>query len=140
MLCFSTFVIMASSKSQLFDDLALLQTAISQNNSDIVIYLKNRYEDYLPRIVEKSSGSGIKNKNAIDTKHDSFSAALLPRDIPSNLTPIKATGNGNCLFNSVSLLLTGEENINGILCLLAAAEIYLNKEFYANHPKYVYKI
>ena len=45
---FHSFVNMASSKlpfkSQIFHDLPLLQTAISQNKSDIVIYHKNRYE------------------------------------------------------------------------------------------------
>ncbi|CAB3988426.1 Hypothetical predicted protein [Paramuricea clavata] len=110
------------SNLQLRDDLTLLQTAISQNNSDIVVYLKNCYEDYLTRLLVKSNGSGI--KNAIGTKRDPFSTALLPRDIPTNLTRIKATGDGNCLFNSVSLLLTGEENVNGILRLLAAAEFF----------------
>jgi hypothetical protein len=125
------------SNLQLRDDLTLLQTAISQSNSDIVVYLKNCYEDYLTRLLVKSNGSGIKYQNAIGTKRDPFSTALLPRDIPTNLTPIKATGDGNCLFNSVSLLLTGEENVNGILRLLTAAEIFLNKEFYANHPRYV---
>ena len=90
---------------QLKDDLTLLQTAVSQNNSNIVVYLRNRYEDYLTQILVKSNGSGMKYENTISTKRDLLSTALLPRDIPTNLVPIKTTGDGNCLFNSLLLRL-----------------------------------
>ena len=129
---FDTFVGMASSKLtcsklQLTDDLTLLQTAVSQNNINIVVYLRNRYEDYLTQILVKFNGSGMKYENTISTKRDLLSTALLPRDIPTNLVPIKTTGDGNCLFNSLSLLLTSKENLNGILRLLAAAEIFFEQ-------------
>ena len=64
---FDNFVDMASSKLtcsklQLKDDLTLLQTAVSQNNSNIVVYLRNRYEDYLTQILVKSNSRGAKSQ------------------------------------------------------------------------------
>lgn len=46
---------------------------------------------------------------------------------------LKATGNGNCLYNSVSLLLCGDESRSDCLRLLVAGELYFNAEYYANH-------
>ena len=40
---------------------------------------------------------------------------------------------GNCLYNSPSLLLCGEELRNGCLRLLVAEELYFNAEYCAAH-------
>ena len=47
---------------------------------------------------------------------DEFSTLLIPRDVPgavassgsaSDVVALKSTGNGDCLYNSVSILLNG---------------------------------
>ena len=49
--------------------------------------------------------------------------------------PVALTVNrdGNCLYNSASLLLCGEELRNGCLSLLVAEELYFSAEYYAAH-------
>ena len=75
--------------------------------------------------------------------------AKLPRDhlgtslIPDNITgkpfasgnpvALKSTGNGNSLYNSVSLLLCGNESGSECLRIFVAGEFYFNAEYYANH-------
>ena len=46
----------------------------------------------------------------------------------------KATSNGNCLYNSASIILNGNEDLSLILRLLTAVELYKNAPFYATHP------
>ena len=38
---------------------------------------------------------------------DDLALALMPEDIPNELLPIKTTGNGNCLYNAMSLQIEG---------------------------------
>ena len=38
---------------------------------------------------------------------------------------------GNCLYNSASLVLCGNQLRHGCLCLLVAEELYFNVEYYA---------
>ena len=48
----------------------------------------------------------------VQGKKDDLSQLLIPRDIleahSSDLVPVVTTDNGNCLFNAVSIALTGE--------------------------------
>lgn len=46
---------------------------------------------------------------------------------------LKSTANGDCLNNSVSLFLCGDETWSNWLCLLVAEELYSNAEHYATH-------
>ena len=46
----------------------------------------------------------------------------------------KATSNGNCLYNSASIILNGNEDLSLILRFLTAVELYKNAPFYATHP------
>lgn len=39
---------------------------------------------------------------------DELALALIPNDVPFPVKPIRTTGNGNCMFNAVSLALIGE--------------------------------
>lgn len=48
---------------------------------------------------------------------------------------MKVSGDGNFLYNSASISFKGDKTFNGTLWVLAACELYLNPEFYANHPK-----
>ena len=44
-------------------------------------------------------------------------------------------GNGDCLYNAVSLVVDGMELNTGLLCLLVALELLLNMDFYIQHPR-----
>ena len=50
------------------------------------------------------------------------------------ITVEKATSNGNCLYNSASIILNGNEDLSLLLRLLTAVELYKNAPFYATHP------
>lgn len=52
-----------------------------------------------------------------------------------DFAPITTTGDGNCLFNAVSIL-SGDENLAGILRLQTVAELFAHSDFYANHPHF----
>ena len=70
---------------------------------------------------------------------DEIAMALIPEDLPlqleENLVSAKTTGNGDCLYNAVSLVLNGTESYTSLLCLLVALELLLNKDYYIQHPR-----
>ena len=79
------------SKLDVQKDLSTLQNAMSESNKEIIVGLKQKYEQYLPSELFKCS---------ISLQRDVLSMCILPRDIPNNLVSIKATGNRDCLYNS----------------------------------------
>ena len=61
------------------------------------------------------------------------------RIIPANfrrmsLVPMATTGDGNCLFNSASLLVCQAETLALELRLRTCLELPKNRQFYQNHP------
>lgn len=72
----------------------------------------------------------LKNLEYFELKNlsdDSLGQSLLPTDLPSNLEAEglqskKATSNGNCLYNSASIILNGNEDLSLLLRLLTAVE------------------
>ena len=52
----------------------------------------------------------------------------------ANFLPHRTSADGNCLFNSVSLVLTGDESLSTTLRILVCIELFLNAKFYAYHP------
>ena len=65
---------------------------------------------------------------------DFLSKALLPSDFKQWL-PLESSGNGNCLYNSVSLSLVGDESLSALLRMLTVSELFANTDFYAHHPQ-----
>ena len=67
-----------------------------------------------------------------------FASCLIPNDIvqarDQSVVPLKATANGNCLYNAVSIMLCGSEILSKVLRLLVAGELFLNATYYADHP------
>jgi hypothetical protein len=59
------------------------------------------------------------------------------------LRVLHSTGDGNCLFNSVSILLCGSERLHAVLRLLTAVELirrwerYLGRSSAALHPEVI---
>ena len=63
-----------------------------------------------------------KAKQESRSKH-AISKSLIPEDFNEWL-PLVSTPNGNCLFNSASILLKGDESLAGILHLLTVSELF----------------
>lgn len=72
-------------------------------------------------------------------RNDHQSTSLIPSDVPSlssGSLPIETTGDGNCLFNSTSLFLCGDESLADCLRMLTACELYLRANDYViSKPK-----
>ena len=69
---------------------------------------------------------------------DDFATCLIPADVNQvkgeRFSVIKATTNvGDCLFNSSSILLHGNESPATVLRLLVAGELCFNAQFYCDH-------
>ena len=88
----------------------------------------------------------LKEKYKCSISSSVISSSFLPDDLHSKgfipkkyemffLGPKKATGDGNCLYNAVSLAVTGTEDLSYALRLLVSIELYENASFYANHPR-----
>ena len=76
-----------------------------------------------------------------DLPRDDFATFLIPDDVTrpggQRLFALKATPNGDCLFNAISLLVRGNESNAMLLHLLVAGELYFNTSFYADHHVFV---
>ena len=68
---------------------------------------------------------------------DKIGTRLLPEDIlclPQNPVVLHSNGNGNCLFNSVSIALIGNDSLSRILREATALKLVEDKHLFANHP------
>ena len=84
--------------------------------------------------MEKGSGCDLKDLTLM--RKDNIGSALIPKEeVGEEIKALKATGDGNCLFNSASILLVSDESASHMLRLLTAVELFLNPQYYANHPK-----
>ena len=107
--------------------------------------LRGGTDDFFPGLQRKYSEtlSQIREKHVVDgstLQRDGLGQALLPEDIPltkkmSQLVAYQSTGNGDCIFNTCSRLLVGDDSLSVCLRLLTALELVTNKEYYAKHPK-----
>ena len=76
----------------------------------------------------------VPHPNAYNRREDRVSAKLLQMAGEfKSWRPVDATANG--LFNSASILLTGNESLSGILRLLTVAELFAHSDFYGTHPQ-----
>lgn len=84
----------------------------------------------------------VKTSSALkDLPRDDLATFLIPDDVTrpggQRLFALKATPNGDCLFNAISLLVRGNESAAMLLRLLVAGELYFNASFYADHHVFV---
>ena len=88
--------------------------------------------NFLPLVDEvKLNGAKLAN-----LREDFISKSLMPRD-HSDWIPLVSTANGKCLFNAVSIALSGGEALAATLRLLTVSELLGHCEFYAQHPQLV---
>lgn len=115
-------------------DLLLLQQAMVNNHGLECKNLFDKYERILQSSMFLSGADADSYEVASSIPDDAISWCLMPTDIPANLSPKTATADGNCLYFSASIALTGTEVLAHVLRLLVAAELFLEADFYAGHP------
>ena len=98
--------------------------------------LSNKYDQVSRWIKQKAS---IENPEMID--EDEIGQTLVPEDIiledeTCGFLACKATGDGDCLFHSVSRILVGDQSLSHFLRLLTTLELYINSDFYSQHSAF----
>ena len=66
-------------------------------------------------------------------KTDYIAEKVLSRCGTNNLKALEVLGDGNCLFNSLSVIVCGNESRSFELRLRCALELILHKEYYTNY-------
>ena len=100
-------------------------------------------EDSAKRLIQTLNRSSVLDVGKVDfTKlpKDILGTSLIPDIHDANETghrvALRATGNGNCLYNSTSLSLCGDESPSNSLRLLVPSELYFHAEYYVTHEVY----
>ena len=117
--------------SEITDDLLTLQKNLQVgdlSSRQFAEEMRKKYE----RKIDQFSSCDVELLNAL--AEDQLSSALLPSE-EKGMKALQTTGDGNCLYNSASLLIEGDQSANHILRLLTAVELYLNPVYYTEHPK-----
>ena len=97
--------------------------------------MKTPPEDFGRNSLNLSRDSNIKVEQL---RNNDLGTSLIPDDVfgRSGSIALKSTGNGDSLFNSASLLLSGDESLSDLLGILVAGELYFHADFYANHKAF----
>ena len=109
------------------DLLKQLHSSMEQGLEDVCrVVLKDLKHD----IEYAKKGNSPSHDNAVE--HD-YSNSLIPPDSTCSRA-LKSSENGNCFFNSLSILKIGDESAASLLRLVTSAELFLNAELYRDHP------
>ena len=79
----------------------------------------------------------VVNFEDYDLDLDHLAAVLLPSDIdqlPDDAKPVKSSPDGNCLFNSISILLCGDQRLSSVLRDQASKFMVQSPNVIAHHP------
>ena len=115
-------------------DLNCFKGHILNEEIDRAKVLYSRKQEEFSRLISQQSKPTYSN-----LPRDELGTSLIPEDVTGAddcLVALKAKGNGDCLFNSISILLFGDENRSHLLRLLVAGELYFNRSFYADHDAF----
>lgn len=108
------------------NDLGILDVSKSLTNKETVQHILMNFEPLLRTKIGSFNGA-IKRSGI-----DSTSMPLLPWKF-KEWVPLITPGDGNCLFNSVSMSLVDDTTLASLLRMLTAAELFAHSEFYAKH-------
>ena len=117
--------------SEITDDLLTLQEDLKVgdlSSRHLAEEMRKKYESK----IDQFSSCDVQLLNAL--AEDQLSSALLPSE-EKGMKALQTTGDGNCLSNSASVLIEGDQSANLILRLLTTVELYLNPDYYAEHSK-----
>ena len=105
----------------------LLQLFATQTTFENVITLAAQHENIIGPL------SGNFDFTLSTPRCDKIAEALVPKGF-NGYYPLRSTGDGNCLFNSISQLLCGSEKLAIELRLRTVLELVSNFNYYADHP------
>ena len=117
--------------SEITDDLLTLQKDLKVgdlSSRHLAEEMRKKYESK----IDQFSSCDVELLNAL--AEDQLSSASLPSE-EKGMKALQTTGDGNCLYNSASVLIEGDQSANLILRLLTTVELYLNPDYYAEHSK-----
>ncbi|KAJ7380562.1 hypothetical protein OS493_009029 [Desmophyllum pertusum] len=117
--------------SQQINDLKVLKEALigsKPQTPDLCSNLKIKYSQEI-----KLNQSFRRSR---ELQQDLLAQSLIPCDAPTNLIARKVVGDGNCLFNAISLSLVGTTEYSTVLRILTAIELFENAHYYENHPRF----
>ena len=114
---------------KIFKTLKDLLVSEDSSSTERVLDLQEEHEQILRAELES-----VPKVNLSRFSEDTLGTALLPEE-QRGLRAVKVSGDGNCLYNSASVLIKGDETPSGTLRVLTVCELYFNAEFYANHAK-----
>lgn len=123
---------MLSVQAILKDTVSLKSAMILGSESDCK-RLVVKYEDILNSLALKRRDY---DSFAQGLPEDCLAKLLIPEDVPEKLNAKTSKGDGNCLYNSASLVIYGSDTLAPILRLLVAGELFLNAKYYATHPRF----
>ena len=69
-------------------------------------------------------------------QQDLLAQSRIPSDAPTNLIACEVTGDGNCLYYTISMSLVGTTEYSTILRILTVIELFENANYYGNHPRF----
>ena len=111
-------------------DLVITAHAIKNRDGQLCEQMKRKH---LALVTEKTRVRQTLDKMA----DDELGSVLVPSDFPiSNYFVAKTTGDGDCLFYTISMLVAGIETLADSLRILACAELFLCKENLSQHPRF----
>ena len=106
-----------------------------KNNDAEIRNIKIKFRVVLDNILENINHP----QNYKDCKTDYLASNLIPQDVKNfhgkRMRALKTSGDGNCLFNALSIFLNKNEELAKLLRVLSAIELFSNPGFYANHPE-----
>ena len=110
------------------NDLEILDVSKSLTNKETAQQIHSNFAPLLRTKI--GSFNGVIQRSGID----SISMTLLPAEF-KEWVPLITPGDGNCLYNSVSMSLVGDTTLASLLRMLTAAELFAHSVFYAKHPQ-----
>ena len=107
---------------------SVLLTGEKEKIRQTCVKLKERYTKVMNHFK-------ISTANCNNLTKDDLASVLIPDDFDEIQNPValKRTGNGNCLYNSISILKCDSEDFSELLCLSTSIELYENAASYVVH-------
>ena len=124
------FIEMDFARFQCNSDLKCLEENLNRGTMEEIERLCKQLSNTYDEVARWIKRKGYIEKPELLEK-DVLGQTLIPDDITlaeenPRWLACKTTGDGDCLFNSVSRILVGNESLCYILCLLTAVELYIN--------------
>ena len=117
-------------------DYELQKSKSGDELTESVIALERKYTK------QKEVIRSLESNAHVSLAENELANSFIPKDLPPSADKVykavKTTGNGDSLYNAVSLALVGNESYAILLRLLVALELALSVDFYTNHPTFTY--